>query len=240
VAEAPSNGEPGPEGPPSGEPGPGADRSDVTRFVTETTGRIQEIIDAAERVAAQIRAEAEADAQSYLEQQRRAADHVVSERVEDLAALADDLSQQASDLRSQSGQIVSALERAAARLRAALPVPSAGSTEAPRAEVELQPDAEVDLQPDGELDLQPAAQVDLQPAAEVDLQPEPGQAAPARKPEGARPLTSLENPDAALLRAAQLAVAGSGRTEIEAALRRDFGVVEPADILDQILPPEQV
>jgi hypothetical protein len=198
----------------------------VTRFVTETTGRIQEIIDAAERVAAQIRGEAEADAQSYLEQQRRAADHVVSERVEELAAFADELSQQASDLRSQSGQIVSALERAAARLRAASPAPSTGSTEAPRAEVEVE--------------VEPQAEVDLQPAAEVDRQPEAVQAARPREPVAGRPLTSLESPDAALLRAAQLAVAGSGRTEIEAALRRDFGVAEPADILDQILPPEQV
>jgi hypothetical protein len=238
VAEGPPNGEPGSDGPPNGEPGSGADRSDVTRFVTETTGRIQEIIDAAERVAAQIRAEAEAkaeaDAQTYLEQQRRAADRIISEKVEGLAALADELSQQASDLRSHSGQIVSTLERAAARLRAALPAPSTGSTEAPRAEVE------VEVEPEPEVGVHPVAAVDLQPDAEVDLQPEAVQPPRAREPQAGRPLTSLESPDAALLRAAQLAVAGSGRTEIEAALRRDFGVAEPADILDQILPPEQV
>jgi hypothetical protein len=230
VAEGPPNGEPGSDGPPNGEPGSGADRSDVTRFVTETTGRIQEIIDAAERVAAQIRAEAEAkaeaDAQTYLEQQRRAADRIISEKVEGLAALADELSQQASDLRSQSGQIVSTLERAAARLRAALPAPSTGSTEAPRAEVEVE--------------VEPEPEVGVHPVAAVDLQPEAVQPPRAREPQAGRPLTSLESPDAALLRAAQLAVAGSGRTEIEAALRRDFGVAEPADILDQILPPEQV
>jgi hypothetical protein len=90
------------------------------------------------------------------------------------------------------------------------------------------------------VEVEPQAEVDLQPAAEVDRQPEAVQAARPREPVAGRPLTSLESPDAALLRAAQLAVAGSGRTEIEAALRRDFGVAEPADILDQILPPEQV
>src|SRR5436309_815919 len=107
-----------------------APASDVARFVSEATGRIQEIIDSAERVAAQIRADAEAEARTYLDERRRAADEVVNEQRELLAALAQELSDHAADLRISSAQIVSALEGAAARLRAAPPSVTAATPEA--------------------------------------------------------------------------------------------------------------
>lgn len=54
-------------------------------------------------------------------------------------------------------------------------------------------------------------------------------------PSGGAPSRHGTSSDEALLRAAQMAVAGSERPEIEAALRREFGVDEPAAIVDQIL-----
>lgn len=58
-------------------------------------------------------------------------------------------------------------------------------------------------------------------------------------PAATAPAESERRPDraAALLLAGQLAVMGRGREEIEAALRAELGVEQPAKIVDQILSP---
>ena len=235
MAERGSNAEPGPAG---------VAAPDLARFVSESTGRIQEIIDSAERMAAQIRADAEAGARTYVEEQRRAADRIVNEQAEALAALAEELSDQAADLRARSAQIVSSLEGAAARLRAAAPAPppAIAPAEAPEAEVpEAEAPGAAEEGPEPE-----AAQAEVPEEAEAPegegtsagAEEEPVRSVPAAAAGPARPPSTLEGSDAALLRATQLAVGGSGRSEIEAALRREFGVAEPAEILDRILGPE--
>ena len=54
--------------------------------------------------------------------------------------------------------------------------------------------------------------------------------APEPQAQGAR-----EVPEDALLRAAHLAVRGTARGEIEAALREEFGLLDPGPVVDEIL-----
>ncbi len=162
--------------------------------VADAAGRIEEIITAAERVAREIQADAEAAADDYVQRRRREVDAAASEQAEALQALAGDLEGQLAALQRQGESIVVALQQAADRLRA-LPGPAEpgpSPAEAPRAEGE--------------------------PAEPV------------------RPADSGEAvDDAALLRATQLAVAGTDRKTIEDVLRRDFGLEQPGPLVDRIL-----
>jgi hypothetical protein len=206
----------------------GGTGSELRRAVTDATTRIQEIIDTAERVAVQIRTDAEASAGAYLEERRRAADLLVAEQMRVLAALAHELSDHAASLGRQSETIVAALEGAVARLRTASVSPGPERAHHRGAEAGVPAEAPgPDLPP----------KRGPEPASES--RPEPGPEPQAAPPPAAAPAQPIvDSPDAALLRATQLAVAGSGREEIEAALRRDFGIDEPGEVLDRILGPD--
>jgi hypothetical protein len=165
--------------------------SELRRSVSEVTARIEEIIDAAERVAESIRAEAEAEATRYVAEREREADRMAEERARELGELAEVLAERARYVSEQVEGLAQALERTVASIRGS-GMPS-GSPEAGLTGGE---------------------------------QPEPPSAHSPRSGGGA------EEP---LLRATQMAVAGSERTEIERMLRREFGVEEPNLIVDQIL-----
>lgn len=55
----------------------------------------------------------------------------------------------------------------------------------------------------------------------------------------AYPGTAAGAPDRALLRATQMAVAGTDRAEIERMLRTDFGLDDPASVVDEILSDQR-
>ena len=98
--------------------------SELRRSVSEATARIQEIVDAAERVAEEIRAEAEAEADRYLAERRRDADRVVEERARQLEELSGLLTERARYVQEQVAALAGALARTVASLRAETGAPA--------------------------------------------------------------------------------------------------------------------
>jgi hypothetical protein len=189
-------------------PRPGRIRDSV-RSVTE---RIEEVLLAAERVAAEIQADAEAQAATYLSEarseaeeysrrRREAADAAAGERRATLDALAADLCARRSSLRERAAELEREIERVLAVIGQ---LADAAEDEAPR-----------------------AAQGDRTKPPLAVAYPGSGDAHERRGPEAAT--------EEALLRATQLAVAGSRRADIEAALRAEFGLDDPAGVVDEIL-----
>jgi hypothetical protein len=105
--------------------------SQLRRSVTEATARIQEIIDAAERVAEEIRADAEAEASRYLDERKRDADRLAEEQARRLSELSDLLAERARYVREQVEALTDALERTVANIRAGTTPPAAAETEPP-------------------------------------------------------------------------------------------------------------
>jgi hypothetical protein len=172
----------GPEpaaGPERPEPGP----ADLEQVVDDVGGRIEEIVDAAERVG----------------------------------ALADSLGFRLESLQREAQALVDVLDRAKRSLGEL-----AEAAAAPQAREEPPP--------------APAAEPRTRPAlAPSRPSPQPAPAPPHPVPE-ARPAASPPRvPEQAVLRATQMAVAGTGRAEIEQMLREEFGVTEPAGVVDRML-----
>lgn len=78
----------------------------------ELGGRLQTVIDAAERAADAIRADAEEQAARHLQQAKQKADRITSERVHLIATLTDDLIEHATNVRDHSRAMSEALDRA--------------------------------------------------------------------------------------------------------------------------------
>jgi len=83
--------------------------------------RIQEIVDAAERVAADIRAEAEAEADRYLEARRRDADQLTVTRSHELQELSATIVGHATRVKQQAEELVRSLDAAIEKMSAAPP-----------------------------------------------------------------------------------------------------------------------
>jgi hypothetical protein len=200
--------------------------SALRRSVSEATGQIQEIVDAAERVAEEIRAGAEADAAAYLEERRRDVDRVTEEHARQLAELADSLAGEVEAVRQDVRRVTRALEDAIAKIRA---MPAGLSTGEPP--------------PAADEGAEPAAVAASPPASEAERQggprpvAYPGRAVAQAASSAAANPASGSGSEEPLLRATQMAVAGSERAEIEDALRREFGIADPGSIADQILGP---
>jgi hypothetical protein len=192
------------------------EESQLRRSVSEATARIEEVIDAAERAAESIRAEAEAEASRYLEDRRHEADRVVEERTRELDELSRVLSERARFAAEQVETLAAAVQRGVDAIRG----PQAPAPPAKTPPLRL---ASEQPEPPG------APEPPRAPGpSEGDEPPAPGNE--GRFTRG----TPSEEP---LLRATQMAVAGSARDEIEQALRREFGLEEPRPIVDQILGP---
>ncbi len=265
--------DPGPGQPPPGaSPGPGGTEGSAGE-------RIQAIISAAEKAAAGIIEDADAQARRYIDTSRQRADALADERVRVMSDLTETLVRQADLVRRQSDQLLSALDSArnelagqigkeltqgspaetaaaSATVSQAAPAPAA-APEAPASQPppgasrlpHLQP---VESKPP---DLKPVESApEPAPAAEegskpVESAPEPAppvaqpvsEPPPAPPPPAAPPIASVSKEatpsDGARLLAAQMAVAGSSRDEIEARLRKEFGIEDAGPILDGILGP---
>lgn len=72
--------------------------------------RIETIIEAAERAAAGIRADAEERARRYLEESRHQAERITNSRVSEMSALTDNLIDRAREMARQSDELIAALE----------------------------------------------------------------------------------------------------------------------------------
>jgi hypothetical protein len=93
--------------------------SEWREAVTMATDRVQLIIDAAERVAAGIRDDAENQARRYVDDARRRAEELTSDRIRLISQTSDSLLEQARAVKAQSEELLSALQAAAAKITAA-------------------------------------------------------------------------------------------------------------------------
>ncbi|MET0127256.1 MAG: hypothetical protein ABW249_01605 [Solirubrobacterales bacterium] len=93
--------------------------SELRRSMGEATERIQETIDAAERVARQVRDDAESEAQAYLETRRGEADSMVRERSEALDALSRKLADAAESFRQEAERMMGEVDVVISEARAA-------------------------------------------------------------------------------------------------------------------------
>jgi hypothetical protein len=190
-------------------------RDSSTQGLAAQTGeRVKGIIEAAERTAAAIVADAEAQARKQLAQARVQAERVAARRSEEIAALTGDLISRTEAVRRQSDELLQLLDEAQRRIGGVAQVPldtvppaserPAQSEEAPRSAGE-----------------QPTQHLRA-------VEPQPGQGTQSNSPfDGAR------------LLATQMAVAGSGRAEIDSRLRNEFGIEDPGPMLDAILGEEE-
>jgi hypothetical protein len=203
-------------------------RSELRRSVSEATARIQEIIDAAERVAEEIRSEAQAEADRYLEGRRREADRLTQERARQLPELGQSVVASARQVQLQAEALAGVLEEAVARIRATVSSAPATTSDPRRRETR-----------------EPALRQAPESAPREGPEPPPGDGASegsdASSSQPVRPADPRKEPvpppEEPILRVTQMAIAGSTRPDIEAALRGEFGITDPEEIVDRILGP---
>jgi hypothetical protein len=188
--------------------------------------RVQEILDLAERVAGDIRTEAETASERQIADSRREADRVVDERLGELASLTRSLTGQVEAVAREARALIAQLDGARERL----------------ADIGAQPDRtdprpdRTDTHPVSAMPTEdaPAAPVDA-PAAPVDTPAAPVDAAAEASPDS----DGNQIPEQAVLRATQMAVAGVERTQIEHMLRSEFGVDDATTVVDKMLLSER-
>ena len=188
--------------------------SPLRASVSVASEKIQEIVDTAERVADEIQTEARVEAERYAETQRREVDQEVEARVQQLQELAGPLVKRVEDVRRLTDELVAELTDAVQEVRG------------------LRGDATGAAEP-----VAPA------PASESPMPPGPRPVAyPGRDAPSQDLRSSLTGgtavPEDALLRATQLAVAGSNRDQIEEVLRAEFDLDDPGAVADGILGAE--
>lgn len=215
--------------------------SGAQQTMSQMTQRLQTVIDAAERAAQAIRYDAEEQARRHLAEAQRKADQLTAERVALISDLTDDLIRHAGVVRDRSEQMVAGLEDAINSVTERFDRTDLDSLRSPQAlESRTATDAETE-----------APQPPAGPGDSVPSPPPPPSSAttPARdeahtpasddaavSPDGVETGSSaVELHQDALLHATRLAVAGTDRGAIVAALREEFGVVNPEPILERVL-----
>jgi hypothetical protein len=224
---------------------PGADpSSELRRSMGQATERINEIIDAAERVATEIRADAETEARNYLAERKREAELLAKDRTQALDQLTKLVADSAERFKHQAEQLLADLDRAIVEARAGVyrnGAAAAVGVERPPEPVE--PPREAVERPMDPVQREPlqARPFSIErepveperPAAVASAYPEAPAEAPAPAPVSVP--ESADETSEALLRATQMAVTGKGRAEIGEVLRADFPGVDSESILDEIL-----
>jgi cell division septum initiation protein DivIVA len=94
------------------EPARGGDSRPAMGSVGE---RVETVLEAAERAAADIRKDAERWAQRHMEETRRRADQLAAQRVQELSSITDDLLARAQAVARQSDELINALDSAGRR-----------------------------------------------------------------------------------------------------------------------------
>jgi hypothetical protein len=221
--------------------------------VSSAGERIQVIIEAAEKAAAGIIEDADAQAHRYIEASRERADVLADERVRVMSDLTDTLIRQAEMVKRQSDELLSALDSARNELAnrigqemstgsqsGANQPPPLGQPGEPARVPHLQP---VESARPGLQAVAPAGEPQATPQPPPQPPPAPVQQQGSAPPPPPQPMSQpaagggTSASDGARLLAAQMAVAGSSRQEIEARLRDEFGIEDATPILDGILGP---
>jgi len=221
--------------------------------------RIQVIIEAAEKAAAGIIEDADAQARRFIDSSRQRADALADERVRVMSDLTDTLIRQAELVRRQSDELLAALDSARGELasRIGQELSTGGPPALGEAPAGLREQPPTGPQESRVPHLQPVQteRPGLQAVQPPEPQPVPEQSTPEPPPAppGPAPTPAATTPqpapppdpgaanaspsDGARLLAAQMAVAGSSREEIETRLRDEFGIQDAGPILDGILGP---
>lgn len=197
----------------------------LARSVEDATSKIKEIIDAAEKVAAEIDAEARAEADRYLERRQREADRTALELTDELERLTEPVLTRLGALRDETQALQRAVDDAAAAVRSlaeraktTVREEAAAATPTPKGPV---PPPEAEEEP-------PAFR---QRGGRPVAYPGTGGGAPSAEGETAAGDAHAE----AVLRATQMAVAGHERDEIEATLVREYAIADAGSIVSQLL-----
>lgn len=221
----------------------------VQATMQQMTEQLQTVIDAAERAAEAIRYDAEEQARRHLAEAQRKADRLTAERVGLISELTDDLVRHAANVRDHSEQMVRALEDAINSVTDKLEQPAMTDpfpgTEIPGPSLPFgepldspppppppAPETRVDA---GSYTDLVGGRPPLQPAVPSDPLP----AQPPQPPQPAQPAEPAEVPQEALLYATRLAIAGEDRETIANALRSQYGIADPAPIVDRMLGGNQ-
>jgi hypothetical protein len=211
--------------------------------------RIQSVIDAAERAAADIVADAENRARQQLEESKTKAEQLAMTRIRSIYELTDGLIEQARSVRERSDALLSALDDAVHELDrdAAAPAPVETFEHSRESEREARKEDAIERL---RTDLHELRRKETAPPQPHDPPP-PAAASLAETPEA--PVDSLEEPpqrprlprrrsngsasDGARLLAAQMVISGSSREDVERRLREEFDVADTAAVLDEVLGP---
>ncbi len=204
---------------------PARSGSELKRVVDTAAERVGEIVDGAERVASEIIAEAEVEAERYLDGRRQQVEQVIDEWSADLRGRAELLSRQEGRLKALTETMFSELEEIATALRGLPP----------------ETDRSRDLLPKSKSSSQAAstesAPKETKPASGPPAAPATDEGLTKAGPAGRARSGGHEN---ALLRAAQMAVAGGSREEIERALEEELAIPDPGPIVDELLRAERL
>lgn len=187
--------------------------SPLGRSLTEATNRISEIVDAAERVAHQIQADAEDEASRYLATRKRDADALVNERSAELNDLTGSLTDRVEELKREVDSMSKELERTVERMKGLADTGTSAPEEVAQSE-----------------NVPPPRSASIpRPVAYSGTEREDAEAEDAD--------AGAESREHAVLRATQLAVAGTERSEIVATLESELGIGDAEAVVDEILGP---
>lgn len=188
------------------------EKSEPPRSAAAAAERIAVIIEAAERAASGVIDDAENQARRYMKDSQRHADRLVAERLDALSELTESLAVQAETVKRHADRLIGALEEVRSQVEGGERLGSAQSRRSGAVE-------------------------SVEPEEASASHPFPAHLQPVESPrreEASLARSSNDSPEARLL-ATQMAISGSSRTEIDACLRNELGVEDPAPLLDAIL-----
>lgn len=186
--------------------------SQLKSSITDASRKIEGIIDDAERAAAEIKAEARAEAER---ESRRA----ISESAAQLASVVDPLVKRVENLRVEAAALMHELEAATLNLVELTKRTGESGTTVVAPPPKLEP-------------VEASSEKLAEPR---DESPSVGPAPIAYPGRGATASPPTDPPEEAVLRATQMAVAGSSRSEIEATLRDEFDLEDATPVVNDIL-----
>jgi hypothetical protein len=178
--------------------------------------RIQLVVEGANRVAAEVRAEAEAQARRYVEDAKRRAEDLTSERIRFIAETSDALLEQGRMVKAQSDELVTALQQAALQISTA--ASELASSRAPEPIPETQ-DPRPPAEPSAPQPREWSPPIENDPSGIAAAPPVADSRGDSDVSQGPR------------LLATKMAVAGSSRRQVEARLR-EIGVEDPVGLVD--------
>lgn len=187
--------------------------------IADVSQMIKSIIDDAESAAEEIRAEAKADAE-------REAQQAFSSSAAELTTVVQPLVERVEGLRVEVAALMNEIEAATSKLQQ---LSRAGEERLAGAA----PAPPVDNSPEAALEEPPEPKPPTpDPVAAASA---PGPVPVAYPGKGGKAESSFSIPEEAVLRATQMAVAGSSRSEIESTLRDEFDLEDAGPVVNEIL-----